>query len=62
EILAELENTSKPTPKLSTKQLQLTLFEAERPEVLDELEKLDVNTVTPFQALQLLDEWKRKFS
>lgn len=63
EILSELENTSKPTPAPSAKveRLQLTLFEAERPEVLSELEKLNVSELTPMQALMMLDEWKRKF-
>ena len=41
--------------------LQLTLFEAETPPVQRELEKIDVNTLTPLEALRLLDEWKRKF-
>jgi DNA mismatch repair protein MutS len=64
EILAELENTSRPAPAPSpqTERLQLTLFEAEKPPVMSELEKLDVSQVTPVQALLLLDEWKRKFA
>lgn len=41
--------------------LQLTLFDAERPEVLDALGSLDVEKLTPVQALLLLDEWKRKW-
>jgi DNA mismatch repair protein MutS len=63
EILSELEDTSKPTPRPSpqVEKLQLTLFEAERPPVLDELDRLDVAQVTPLQALMLLDEWKRRF-
>ena len=40
----------------------MTLFEAERPPVLDELEKVNVNALTPLEALRLLDDWKRKFS
>ena len=40
--------------------LQLTLFEAERHPVLEELDMLDVTALTPVEALMKLDEWKRK--
>ncbi len=40
--------------------LQLTLFEAERHPVLEELDFLDVTSLTPVEALMKLDEWKRK--
>lgn len=63
ELLAELESTNRPptaTPP-QTQRLQLTLFEFERPEVLEELAKLDPARMTPMQALALLDEWKRKY-
>jgi DNA mismatch repair protein MutS len=64
EILSELESTSRPTPAPSAKleRLQLTLFEAERPEVLGELEKVDLNQMTPMQALHLLAEWQQRFA
>ena len=63
EVLHDLENTSAPTAvPVMTQRLQMTLFEAERPPVLDELEKVDVNALTPLEALKLLDDWKRKFS
>lgn len=63
EILAELEQTSRPAPTVSAKleRLQMTLFEAERPEVLNALAAVDVNELTPVQALKLLDDWKRKY-
>ena len=63
DILGELEQTSKPAPSPSPKleRLQLTLFEAEKPQVLNDLERLDVSQLTPIQALNLLDEWKKKF-
>ncbi|MBI5708538.1 MAG: DNA mismatch repair protein MutS [Armatimonadetes bacterium] len=63
DILSDLEGSgSEPRPAQSeTKRLQLTLFEAEKPRVVAELEDLDVNALTPVQALMLLDEWKRKF-
>ena len=63
EILHELENTDAPRAMpVLTQKLQMTLFEAERPPVLDELEKVNVNALTPLEALRLLDDWKRKFS
>ena len=63
EVLHDLENTSAPTAvPVTTQRLQMTLFEAERPPVLDELEKVNVNALTPLEALKLLDDWKRKFS
>ena len=63
EILHELENTDAPRAiPVSTQKLQMTLFEAERPPVLDELERVNVNALTPLEALRLLDDWKRKFS
>jgi DNA mismatch repair protein MutS len=63
EILAELEEKSE-APKAvpaSTQKLQMTLFELEAPPVVQELQNLDVNQLTPLEALRLLDEWKRKF-
>jgi hypothetical protein len=39
----------------------MTLFELETPEVVRELSRVDVNALTPIEALRLLDEWKRKF-
>lgn len=62
EILGELEETKAPQPMpVATQRLQMTLFEAERPPVLDELQKVNVNALTPLEALKLLDDWKRKF-
>ena len=62
EILAELEEKDQ-GPKavaVQTQKLQLTLFEVEEPEIVKQLKRLDVNTLTPIEALRLLDEWKRK--
>jgi DNA mismatch repair protein MutS len=62
EILAELEQKDQ-APRAApaqTQKLQLTLFEVEDPEVVRELKKLDVNSLTPIQALKLLDEWQQK--
>ncbi len=63
EILAELEAKSE-APKAipaATQKLQMTLFEFEAPPVMKELQNLDVNQLTPLEALKLLDDWKRKF-
>ena len=63
EILAELEQKTE-APKavpVSTQRLQLSLFEFEEPPVVKELQKLDVDRLTPLEALRVLDDWKRKF-
>jgi DNA mismatch repair protein MutS len=39
--------------------LQLSLFAGKNP-VLEELEKLDVNALSPLEALNKLFEWKKK--
>jgi DNA mismatch repair protein MutS len=40
--------------------LQMSLFEAEKHPVIDELEKLDVATMSPIEALNKLDELQRR--
>jgi DNA mismatch repair protein MutS len=63
QILDELEQKDQ-APKAipsQTQKLQMTLFEFEEPPVIKELQGLDVNQLTPLEALRLLDEWKRKF-
>ena len=61
-ILDELEEkAAAPRASPGTQKLQLTLFEAEPPPVMKELDGLDVNTLTPMEALRILDDWKRKF-
>jgi DNA mismatch repair protein MutS len=60
EILAELEQKDSAPSAAPVQKLQLTLFEAEEPEIVKELKRLDVNTLTPIQALKLLDDWQRK--
>jgi DNA mismatch repair protein MutS len=63
EILSDLEQESPPAPvtAVRSERLQMTLFELETPEVVRELSRVDVNALTPIEALRLLDEWKRKF-
>jgi DNA mismatch repair protein MutS len=70
EVLAELERNGtragsdllpKETSIPATRQkLQLTLFEAEKHPVVEELENLDITTLTPIEALMKLDELQRK--
>ncbi len=60
EILAELEKKSAAPTASPPQTLQLTLFELEETPVMKELQELDVNQLTPLQALRLLDEWKQK--
>lgn len=43
-----------------TKRIQLTLFEAERHPVVDEIETLDLATLSPIEALTLLYEYQKK--
>lgn len=61
EILRELEQKTEPLQAMQTQRLQMTLFEVEEPPVVKELQALDVERLTPVQALTLLDEWKRRF-
>jgi DNA mismatch repair protein MutS len=62
ELLEELEQGQRDHAASSTPAeapLQLSLFGAKNP-VLDELEKLDVNALSPLEALNKLFEWKKK--
>lgn len=44
----------------SLQRVQLTLFDVEDPVVVQELKKLDLNRLTPVEALMKLDEWKKR--
>ncbi|HTP10936.1 MAG TPA: DNA mismatch repair protein MutS, partial [Anaerolineae bacterium] len=62
ELLEELEQGQRDhvtAAELEDAPLQLSLFGAKNP-VLDELEKLDVNALSPLEALNKLFEWKKK--
>ncbi len=61
EILQQLEESSGNTleRKQNTRQ-QLTLFPENNP-VLDAIKNLDINSLTPIEALNLLYDWKRRF-
>ncbi len=63
-MLAELEEGSSKTKKVVRGQRkepapQLTLFE-QKPLVLEELEKLDINALTPLEAITKLYELQKK--
>ncbi len=69
EILSSLEMTTiieegKPTlstikPQNIPKPIQLTLFESSSHRVVDELKKIDLNKLTPLEALNRLSEFKK---
>jgi len=57
-IKAEGEPPSRPTP--TEERIQLTFFDGLTHPVLEKLRSLDVNNLTPIQALQILDELARE--
>ncbi len=64
EILKELERHAPTTavePSRFTSGQQAALFPETSP-ILEELEKLDVNTMSPLEAINKLYEWKKKFT
>jgi DNA mismatch repair protein MutS len=61
EVLGELESESTKSPPIRREKLQLTLFEVEESPVVKELQRLNVNELTPVEALRLLDHWKKSF-
>jgi DNA mismatch repair protein MutS len=63
ELLKDLEARSEPPQTTAvTQKLQFTLFELDAPPVVKELQSLDVNSLTPIEALRLLDDWKRRYA
>jgi DNA mismatch repair protein MutS len=61
EILHQLEASSGKAVKLNPDSpRQLALFPETNP-LLDELQTLDVNTLSPIEALNKLYEWKRRY-
>ncbi len=57
-VTKDIVNSSQEAPK--KQKMQLTLFEAEKHPILEELETLDVSSMTPVEALMKLDAWKRR--
>jgi len=61
EILSQLEASSGSTIKVEpSHSQQLTLFPETNP-LLDELKTLDLNTLPPIEALNILYEWRKRF-
>jgi len=69
EILSQLEEEhldaegrakiARPTARPSPAEIQLTLFGPADHPLLDELRKLELNNLTPMQAMQLLQQWQQ---
>ncbi|MCX7799204.1 MAG: DNA mismatch repair protein MutS [Fimbriimonadales bacterium] len=64
EVLAELERKSEPVRAVEPKvrRLQLSLFELEPSPLEEELRRLDLDRLTPIEALKKLDDLKRRLS
>lgn len=62
EVLTKLEEREHSPVEVgpSLQRVQLTLFDVEDPLVVKELKKLDLNRLTPVEALMKLDEWKKR--
>lgn len=60
EVLRGLEGEGQPVEPPRRQTLQMTLFDVEPSPILTELQDLDVQRLTPLEALMKLDEWKRK--
>ena len=61
EILKQLESDSVKQMEIrETPSYQLTLFPETNP-IIDTLDRLDVNSVTPIEAINILYEWKQRF-
>ena len=60
ELLNQLENTAKNEQPVLDIQQQMGLFPEINP-FLEELNKLDLNSISPLDALNRLYEWKRRF-
>lgn len=60
DVLADLEQRGE-SPTVRHQTLQMTLFEPDELPLKKELDSVDVNRLTPIEALQLLDRWKKNF-
>ncbi len=61
EILSQLEKSSGSAVKIEASPVQqMALFPETNP-LLDELQKIDLNTLSPIEALNFLYEWQQKF-
>ena len=62
EIMAELEKTSGRAVKIDPHAAQQALLFPESSPLLNELKELDVNSLSPIEALNKLFEWQKKFT
>jgi DNA mismatch repair protein MutS len=62
EIMAELEKTSGRAVKMNPHEAQQALLFPESSPLLQELKELDINSMSPIEALNKLFEWQRKFT
>jgi len=60
EVLEQLEGGRAMAKVEKVDRLQLTLFEAAEPEMVKELRALNVDSLTPLEALTLLNRWKQE--
>jgi DNA mismatch repair protein MutS len=61
EILKQLESSSGSAVQINPATSQQLTFFPETNPLLDELKKLDLNTLPPIQAINILYEWQKKF-
>ena len=61
EIMAELEKTSGRAVKIDPHAAQQAMLFPESSPLLDELKSLDINSLSPIEALNKLFEWKKKY-
>ncbi|HLO29644.1 MAG TPA: DNA mismatch repair protein MutS [Anaerolineales bacterium] len=61
EIMAELEKTSGRAVKIDPNAAQQVMLFPESSPLLDELRELDINSLSPIEALNKLFEWQRKY-
>jgi len=62
EIMAELEKTSGRAIKINPNSAQQAALFPETSPLLDELKGLDVNSLSPIEALNKLFEWQKNFT
>jgi len=62
EIMAELEKTSGHAVKIDPHAAQQVLLFPESSPLLDELKNIDVNAISPIEALNKLFEWQKKYT
>ncbi|HEX2996553.1 MAG TPA: DNA mismatch repair protein MutS [Anaerolineales bacterium] len=62
EIMAELEKTSGRAVRIDPHTAQQAMLFPETSPLLDELKELDINSLSPIEALNKLFEWQKKFS